>query len=103
MLPVDVTAAKLFGSWATLIEQAGFPRPTQGTRYKDSSGPTLTERPVETTAAPDEQEPAAVATTTAPAPLPHETPPRVEIRAALIGVLNSLRTLVDAVLPEPPE
>lgn len=105
-IPNPNRAVYVFGSWGSLIEQAGFERPVQGRRRhltKDSSGQALT-RPVseETTAAPDEQEPAALTPPSAP-PL-HETPLRAEsasTRAALIGVLDSLRVLVDAVYPEP--
>ena len=96
-LPSAPTCKRL-GGWATLIERAGFPRPTRGTRYKDSSGLALAERPVseETTAAPDEQEPAAAETPGPAAPAPPSP------RAALLGVLDALRALVDAVLPEEP-
>jgi hypothetical protein len=51
-LPSEPTAAKLFGSWAAMIEAAGFERPTRGTRY---ARPVLSERGTdrEATALPD--------------------------------------------------
>lgn len=33
-VPSPPSACRLFGSWAAMIEAAGFPRPNKGTRYK---------------------------------------------------------------------
>lgn len=35
--PTSVTVHRLFGSWANAIEQAGFARPTRGTRYAQAA------------------------------------------------------------------
>lgn len=114
-IPNPNRAAYVFGSWGSLIEQAGFERPVQGRRLrKDSSGQTPAGRPVseETTAAPDEQEPPAAATAAA-APLAEVAQPErapahpagdagstPALRSAALGVLDALRVLVDTAFPE---
>lgn len=41
-LPPKTVGVRLYGSWGSLIEAAGFPRPTRATRYKTSSGSSRT-------------------------------------------------------------
>lgn len=101
-LPSSPTCARLFGGWANLIEQAGFPRPTKGTRYKDSSGERAASdsgrgRPASTIAperGPDEQEPGVEART--PAPPPTEPMPSAVILVD-VGLLEDKAELYDTI------
>ena len=92
-LPSGPTAQKRFGGWANLIEAAGLPRPTKGTRYRP--GTSAVPAPAETA---DMTDPPAQAAQPERESLPRPAAP--DARAAALNLLDALRRFVDAVLPE---
>jgi hypothetical protein len=104
-VPSVSPAKRLFGSWPHMIEESGFERPVRGKQYgkrvgrtprpKDSPGEGAAAEETPRSPTPPERAPVA------PEPLAAaDPPPALNLRAALLGVLDSLCVLVETLLPE---